>query len=172
MPMQTAQAVALIVAGTAAVYDVRTRRIPNTLTFGGAAFALIFHAIDGGTSELESAALGWLVGSLVFIVPFALRGLGGGDVKLVAALGAWLGASNAVWLALYTGVAGGILALLTAASHGYLRTALNNVWLLLCHWRVSGLRSLPEISLEHSVGPRLAYAIPILFGTIAVVWFR
>jgi prepilin peptidase CpaA len=170
--MQTAQILALVVATAAAVYDVRTRRIPNALTFGAAAAALLFHAIDGGGSEMGAAALGWVVGTLVFIVPFALRGLGGGDVKLVAALGAWLGAGNAVWLALYTGIAGGVLALLTALSHGYLRTALNNVWLLLCHWRVSGLRSLPEISLEHSRGPRLAYAVPILFGTIAVVWFR
>ena len=47
-------------------------------------------------------------------MPFALRGLGGGDVKLIAALGAWLGPVNALWLGLYAGVAGVVMALVVA----------------------------------------------------------
>ena len=54
-------------------------------------------------------------------MPFALGGLGGGDVKLLGALGAWLGVTNVVWLALYTGVAGGVLALVVALWRGLSR---------------------------------------------------
>jgi hypothetical protein len=52
--------------------------------------------------------MGWALGLLLFFVPFALRGLGGGDVKLMAALGAWLGPTDVFWAAMYTGVAGGV----------------------------------------------------------------
>src|SRR5207249_7377674 len=134
--------------------DVRTRRIPNVLTFGAAIAAFVFHLVWG--NGVLFFAEGWAVGAGVFIIPFALGGLGAGDVKLLAALGAWLGPYQAIWLALYTGVAGGVLAFFVAVFHGYLRQALSNVWLLLAHWSVSGIRPLHEISLEGSSGPRLA----------------
>lgn len=105
-------------------------------------------------------------------VPFALRGLGGGDVKLVAALGAWLGPMNAVWLALYAGAAGLVMAIVVATYCGYLRTAFANVWFLLQHWTVNGVRPLEDVSLEGSKGPRLAYALPIFAGLVLATWLH
>jgi prepilin peptidase CpaA len=151
---------------------LRSRRIPNALTFGAAAAALIYNGATGGWSGLGAAALGWLIGAAAFIVPFALGGLGGGDVKLLGALGAWLGPAGAMWVALYTGVAGGVMALAVALASGYLRRALSNVSLLLMHWRISGLRPLSEVSLESSEGPRLAYALPIFAGLMATLWLQ
>jgi prepilin peptidase CpaA len=170
--MSSAQLAALSIAVIAAGWDLRTRRIPNVLTFGAAAAALGYHMVTGGLAGMGSSAAGWLLGAVVFIVPFALRGLGGGDVKLLAALGAWIGPADVLWLALYTGAAGGVLALLVAAGHGYLRRALQNVWLLLTHWRVAGLQAVPELTLERSSAPKLAYALPILMGMVGVVWLR
>jgi len=71
---------------------------------------------------------------------------------------------------LYTGVAGGVMAIVVAVASGYLRRALSNVYLLLAHWRVAGIRALPELTLETSDGPRLAYAIPIFAGTVVAIW--
>lgn len=162
----------LAIALTACVTDVRSRRIPNSLTFGGAIAAVIFHTIVSGPAGFVTASGGWVAGVLLFLAPFALGGMGGGDLKLVAALGAWLGPEQTVWIVLYTGVAGGIMALAVAAARGYLRQALSNVWLLLAHWRVAGIRPLREVSLEGSSGPRLAYALPILVGTVVTIWLR
>jgi prepilin peptidase CpaA len=162
----------LLVAFAACVTDLRSRRIPNVLTFGATAAALVFHAVTGQASGLLQSVEGWLVGAAIFFLPFALGGLGAGDVKLLAALGAWVGPLDAMWISLYTGVSGGVLALVVAASTGYLRQALSNVWLLLSHWSVAGIRPLHEISLEGSKGPRLAYAIPIFAGTLVNVWLR
>jgi prepilin peptidase CpaA len=148
------------------------RRIPNLLTFGAAATGLIYHFISGGVGAFGHSAAGWLVGALVFVVPFALRGLGGGDVKLLAALGAWIGPGDAVWLALYTGIAGGAMAIVVALANGYLRRAFDNIWMLLCHWRVAGLSALPELTLGGSSAPKLAYAMPILAGMVGVIWLR
>jgi len=162
----------LTIAGAACVPDLRTRRIPNVLTFGAALAGLVFQFATGGVEALGQAALGWLLGALVFLLPFALGGLGGGDVKLLAALGAWLGPADALWLVLYTGVAGGVMAVAVSARYGYLGTALQNVRLLLCHWQVAGIKALPEITLEGSGGPKLAYAFPILMGLVTSVWLR
>jgi len=98
--------------------------------------------------------------------------MGAGDVKLVGALGAWLGPVDTFWLGMYTGISGAVAALVVSAWHGYLSAALSNVWLLLAHWRVNGLRPVPELTLETSRGPRLAYAVPILVGTVVMLWLR
>ena len=163
---------ALTISVVACVTDLRSRRIPNVLTFGAAIAGLLYHLATGGVGALGPSVLGWLVGALVFIVPFALGGLGGGDVKLLAALGSWLGPVEALWLALYTGVAGAAMCLVVSAAYGYLGTALRNVWLLLCHWRVAGLTALPEITLDGSSAPKLAYALPIFVGLVTTLWLR
>jgi prepilin peptidase CpaA len=170
--MTAAHVIGLGLAMVACGFDLRTRRIPQALTIGGALAGIIFHFATGGWTSGAASLAGWTVGLLIFLVPFALGGLGAGDVKLLAALGAWFGPANAVWLALYTGVAGLILALGFSLLKGYLRTAMTNVSMLIMHWRVNGVRPLPELTLEHGKGPRLAYALPILAGTMVTVWLR
>jgi prepilin peptidase CpaA len=164
------QFAALCVAVVACVCDLRSRRIPNVLTLGAAAAGLVYHLATGGFSALGQSALGWFVGMLMFIVPFALRGLGGGDVKLVAALGAWIGPEAAIWLGLYAAIAGGVMGIAVSIAYGYCRTAFRNIRLLLCHWRVAGLRALPDLTLDGSSAPKLAYAVPILVGMVATLW--
>ena len=168
--MELKYVAALAVAIVACMTDLRNRRIPNALTFGAAGAGLAFHAFAPGGDGAVTGVLGWLLGVAIFFIPFALGGLGAGDVKLLAALGAWLGPKEIFWAALYTGVAGGVMAIVVAVASGYLRRALSNVYLLLAHWRVAGIRALPELTLETSDGPRLAYAIPIFAGTVVAIW--
>jgi prepilin peptidase CpaA len=166
------QIFALGIATVAAGWDLATRRIPNALTFGAALAALIVHAWVGGWSGLGMAALGWIAGMALFFPVFALGGMGAGDVKLMGALGAWLGPVAAAWVALYSGIAGGVLGLLVAASSGYLGTAITNVYSMLMYWRVVGLKPAPELTLATHHGPRLAYAVPILAGLMVTVWLQ
>jgi prepilin peptidase CpaA len=170
--MTIANVVAVSIAAIACVIDLRTRRIPNALTFGAAAVALVFRGMTAGAGGAADAAAGWLVGFALLVVPYALGGMGAGDVKLLAALGAWLGPAETLWLGIYTNLAAGVMALAVAFMHGYLRQAWNNVWLLLAHWRVVGLRPLTEITLAAGHGPRLAYAVPIFAGMVATVWLQ
>jgi prepilin peptidase CpaA len=164
--------VALTVGLIACITDVRSRRIPNVLTFGAAGAALLFHGVEAGASGLMTAVAGWLVGVVLFLPFFLLRGMGGGDVKLLAALGAWLGPGDAFWLAIYTSLAGGVMGIAVAFARGYLQTALRNVWRLLVSWSLTGPQAMPTMTLEDSKAPRLAYALPLFVGTMVTVWLR
>jgi prepilin peptidase CpaA len=156
----------------ACVFDVRTRRIPNALTMGAAVAGLFYHGATSGVGGVQTAAAGWILGLLLLLPYFALGGMGGGDVKLVAALGAWLGPWETFWLAMYAGIAGGVIGLFVALAHRYLKRALVNVSSMFGHWAVSGLSPVPGMTLETSTSPRLAYAIPILAGTMVTLWLK
>ncbi len=75
----------------AAVLDYRTRKIPNWITVPAALAGLVFHAVMPGTHGILWALAGFAVGFSLLIVPWLLGGGGMGDVKLLAALGVWLG---------------------------------------------------------------------------------
>jgi prepilin peptidase CpaA len=166
------QAAALVVALVACITDLRTRRIPNALTFGAALAAFAFGAISAGWSGLGSSLAGWAAGLAVFLPFFLLRGIGGGDVKLMAALGAWLGPVGALWVGVFAAIAGGPMAVIVAASKGYVKRAFSNVWSLLTFWRVMGLRAHPGLTLENASAPRLPYALPIFVGLVVTIWLR
>ena len=172
IPLEPKVMVVLGVALIAVAFDLRTRRIPNWLTFGAAAAALLYGLLASGPGGLGQSALGWLVGALLFFPLFALRGMGAGDVKLIAALGAWLGPIQAIWLALFASIAGGVVAIIVAVSTGYLRQAFSNVWLMLLHWRVAGPRPVPGLTLQDGRAPRLAFAVPIAIGLVCTLWQR
>jgi prepilin peptidase CpaA len=160
------------VLALACVSDLRTRRIPNVLTVSAALGALLFHLATGGWAAAGWSLAGLLVGALLFFPMFALRGMGAGDVKLLAAVGAWLGPGQVAIVALATSIAGGVIAVVVALAYGYLRKALLNLYLMLAHWRVAGVQPLPAVTLEQATGPRLAYAVPIAIGTVVTLWLK
>ena len=171
-PPPTPHVAVLAVVLAAAVCDLNTRRIPNALTFGAAVVAIATHSALSGWSGLLLAASGCVVGLALFLPVFLLGGMGAGDVKLLAAIGAWLGPTDAVWTALYGALAGGLMALVVALAHGYTRTALRNVWALLQFWHVAGVRPVEGLTLDSSAGPRLPYALPLAAGVMVTLWMH
>ncbi|HUE72616.1 MAG TPA: A24 family peptidase [Pirellulaceae bacterium] len=76
---------------TAAILDFRTKKIPNWITVPAFLAALLFHAVMPDSRGILWSLAGFGVGFSLLIVPWLLGGGGMGDVKLLAALGAWLG---------------------------------------------------------------------------------
>ena len=101
----------LLVLAIALVFDVRAMRIPNWLTFPAIATGIFMSTVASGKSGLLSSASGLLLGIALFAIPVAWWGRGAGDLKLLAAIGALGGPGFALWTALLTGVAGGLLAI-------------------------------------------------------------
>jgi len=107
--MTAAVGIAVGLGGAAVVEDLRRRQVPNWLTAGGAAAGLACAAWHGWHG-LGTAAAGALVGFLI-LLPLHWRGaMGGGDVKLMAAFGALLGASGILLAAVFAAVFGGLFA--------------------------------------------------------------
>ena len=84
-------AAVMLFTGLAFVSDLRTRRIPNWLTVSSLALAVVFHLATRGWPGLLFAASGFGAGFGILLVLWLIGGGGGGDVKLMGALGAWLG---------------------------------------------------------------------------------
>lgn len=75
----------------AAICDLRTKKLPNGLTVPAFAAALMFHTALGGWSGLAGSLAGFATGFGILLVLWLIGGGGAGDVKLMGALGAWLG---------------------------------------------------------------------------------
>ena len=170
--MSPQDAVATAVALVACAFDVRAQRIPNALTFGAAAAGIAAAAVTGGPPALGSSVAGWFVGLAIFLPVYALGGMGAGDVKLLAAIGAWLGPLGVFHAALYTAIAGGFIAVFVALARGCMRQTCQNVQLLILHWRVAGVFTPSPLTLDTATSPRLAYAVPTLIGTVVAIWVR
>lgn len=101
----------LMIGITGAWLDLRYQKIPNWFTFPAMLIGVILNLI----LNLEGwylSLLGLLTGLLILLIPYILGGIGAGDVKLLMALGAFLGVEKIIPVGLCSGVAGGVLSLL------------------------------------------------------------
>src|SRR3954471_7823355 len=92
LPPQKVVMVLLAMLLAAALFDVMYRRIPNWLTVSGVVLGLAMNAIIGAPdSGIVFSLVGLMAGFTVYAVLYALRAMGAGDVKLMAAIGALVG---------------------------------------------------------------------------------
>ncbi|MHB8353883.1 MAG: A24 family peptidase [Burkholderiales bacterium] len=94
----------------AAFKDIRERRIPNGLLVVAGVGALLLPLVVQSIS-VRALLAGASVGFLVFLPFYAVSAMGAGDIKLMAIVGAYLGPQGVLISALFTALAGGVLAL-------------------------------------------------------------
>jgi prepilin peptidase CpaA len=161
----------MVLAGlviAAAVVDARTHRIPNLLTVCGAAAGVALALADAGSGPtVAGSLLGGMCGLALLLPLYALRAMGAGDVKLMAAVGTFLGATGVLHAVLFTFIAGGIAALAWIAWHrGAGTRVLGNVRALL----FAAAAGQPAFALAGS--GRMPYAFAICAGTLAAMVWR
>jgi prepilin peptidase CpaA len=161
----------LIMLGLAAFKDLRERRIPNRLT-GGLAALYPVYVLVSPTPVVWPAALGLAV--VVFVIGlglFARELIGGGDVKLIAALSLWAGPEQFVWFMLVTTLTGGALSLIGLWYRrwgGLIEGHLATRGLAIASNRVPAL---PDATSEKSAvrSTTLPYGVAIAAGGIAII---
>lgn len=95
-----------------AIYtDLRWSRIPNWLTFPAMGLGIVVHPWVGGLGDALFGLAGLVVGMGLFLLPYACKAIGAGDVKLLAAVGSMVGPFGAISVALLSVIAGGVYAL-------------------------------------------------------------
>lgn len=92
------------------VADLRSRRLPNALTLGGAAVAIILRAAAGGWAGVMDSLEGGAICAALLLIPFLLHAAGGGDVKMLFAIGCFFGGRHALGALFYVSLAGLALA--------------------------------------------------------------
>ena len=157
----------MVVAVSVATFtDLHSRRIPNWLVFplmgGGVAASCWMHGWHGLGQSLE----GFGLGALVYGILFAIGGMGMGDVKLVAAIGAWVGPMQLLTVMVLTGIVGGIMALGIAVSGGFLKEMVRGAGTLLFGWKNRGMRPPLELKLSNPQAHKMPYAPAIAIGTL------
>ena len=152
--------------------DIRTRRIPNVLVLAGAGCGLALRTwSEGGAGMLDSfegLALG-----MAFLLPlYLLRAAGAGDVKLMGAVGSFLGPEQMFGVVLCSFIAGGLLALAVSICSGKLRPLLDNLKCLFIGGMLDvGSGRMPSLRVgAESVG-HLPYAIAIAAGVCSWIVF-
>ena len=170
LPPPGVEAVVLAVVLGAAVYDVRYRRIPNWLSLTGVLIGLALNGfLDQGRPGLfVSSMLGLAIAFCVYFVLYALRAMGAGDVKLMAAVGAILGWPNWFGVFIVTAILGGAMALILVVARGRVKKTLWNVAFILSELRggrPAYLRK-EELDVKNPKSLGLAHGAVIAVGTI------
>ena len=169
--------VASLGALIAAVTDVRTLKVYNILTVPLLVTGVAYHAYFNGSEGVVQSLFGILFGVAILLVPFLMGGIGAGDVKLLAAVGAWLGMPLTLYVFIASGLASGVCAVLMVAfQKSFSEAALN---LQVMWFRMNSfVRHLGSDEWMESVVPQenrrrrvIPYGAMVAFGIlVTLVW--
>ena len=157
----------LLLVTAAAIKDLESRRIPNRLLLAGLSGALVLHLLSPHPLDALLAALGGFSLGLAVLLPFYfLRGMAAGDVKMMATVGAFTGAGDALHIVIVAWCVGGVMALLIIIVNGRLRLAMSNLWAMLRPVLLRLPRGFtPGVDGYRSAGS-IPYGVAIAAGTI------
>jgi prepilin peptidase CpaA len=159
--------VLLVIA--AAILDFRTRRIPNWLTLLGVIMGLGLNTFLHWEDDRWMSFKGLGIAFALYFPLFLLRAMGAGDVKLMAAVGAFAGWRNWLAILVVTSIFGGIAAVVLIASKGRFAKTLQNIQGILVSARhlQAPYADNPQLDVRSEQGLRLPHGVAIAFGTLA-----
>jgi prepilin peptidase CpaA len=152
--------------------DLRTRRIPNWLVVPFMGAGLLLSDVRGGWHGLAHSFGGLLLGLTVFGVLAVMGGMGMGDVKLCAAIGAWIWSRQLVVALMLTGIAGGVLALVWAAFGGFLGELFGSIGRAIFGIGSHEADSDRKLTLDNPLARKMPYAPAIAVGTLMSFFLR
>ncbi|MGD0158225.1 MAG: prepilin peptidase [Terracidiphilus sp.] len=157
----------VIVLGVATFTDLRSRRIPNWLVFPFLGCGIAASIWAHGWHGVEQSILGAGLGLLAYGVLFLMGGMGAGDVKLCAAIGAWIGPLQLFYALVFTGLVGGVIALAVAVWGGFLKQLFQDTGDLVFSANKRG-----EAVLSNPLRHKMPYAPAIAIGTLISFFAR
>jgi prepilin peptidase CpaA len=163
------EAILLTLVLGAAVYDVRYRRIPNWLSVGGVLVGLAMNTfLYQGWPGLRLSLLGFAAGFGVYLVLYALRAMGAGDVKLMGAVGAMVGWENWFGIFVITAVIGGAMGLILVIAKKRFTKTFFNVGVILNEMRAGRPAYLAreELDVKNPKALGLPHGAVIAVGTL------
>jgi prepilin peptidase CpaA len=160
---------AVVAALLGAWFDVTSARIPNRLTYPAILAALVLRSGALGWRGLREGLIGMVLCGGAFFLLFVIHAMGGGDVKLMAAVGAWVGYRNAALALIVCALAGGLIALGYVVVLKRYRTTFSNIAALVRFHATRGLRVNPKVNLSTANAARMPYGLAIAAGAVATL---
>jgi prepilin peptidase CpaA len=167
--MNVATFLLLFALAAATWIDVKSHRIPNSLSFGLMVAGLLTQSYTSGAEGLLTGLGGLLTGLVIFLPFYFGGGMGAGDVKLMAAVGTFLGPGDTLWATGLTLIAGGVLGVGIMLIRGNAKAFLRRYGLMLqCLFATGQVSYVPPHAGEAAI--RFPYALAIAVGTAATLW--
>ena len=159
---------------TAAIGDVRWRKIPRAFTTAGLLVGLAFHLYragfqHAGWADVGSSALACFIGFAAGLALFQLGAIGGGDVKLITALGAMLGLNRWLFAMEVAILAAAALAIIQALRRGVLRQTVANMVDLIRWIFAHGAKAHPVVNVSNAAMMRAPFGVAAALGTVLAV---
>ncbi|QGU00114.1 Type IV prepilin peptidase TadV/CpaA [Candidatus Syntrophocurvum alkaliphilum] len=150
----------------AMIFDIKERRIPNWLIVIGLVFALSFHIYTDGLAGFLFCLKGFAAGIVLMFLPFAMGGMGAGDVKLLGMIGAIMGSVFAFNVFLWTALFGGVVAIILLLFKNRLKETLNRIYRGAILAR-AGVAKITDINGEEQNRIYFPYGVVIGLGVLA-----
>jgi prepilin peptidase CpaA len=149
--------------------DIRSRKILNIVTMPTIVFGLIYNISTTGVEGLLFSGKGFLVGLGLLLIPYMLGGMGAGDVKLMAAIGALMGTSFVFYSFIYTALIGGVIAVLLIIKTKGIKNLFKSIFYNIVFLRSSlGSMVIPK---DKQSSISFPYGVAIVLGTLStLVW--
>ena len=154
------------------IFDLKVQRIPNYITFSGIIIGLTLYTVTSGISGLFDGILGMLAGIALLLIPFSMRGIGGGDVKLLGAIGAFKGVQFVFNTFLASAVFGGIIAVVIIIYKGKiietLKWCFKSLYKIILLLFTNGRRNIQSGGFP-AKGIAYPYGLAISLGTLLIL---
>lgn len=150
------------------ITDLKERKIHNKVLFPAFLIAIFYHIFIDGWSGLTASILGCLVGFTILLIPYFMGGMGAGDVKLLAVVGAIKGIHFVLMTSLFMGVIGGIMGLLILLFRKGVFSRLKHIFYFIT-MRSQGVK-IPLFLDKEALSTTYPYGVAIAFGAIGAIF--
>nr|TXF86240.1 prepilin peptidase [Alkalicoccus halolimnae] len=150
------------VLGISFFTDIASRRILNIVTFPAMLLGFLYYTLAGGLEGFLFSGAGFLTGLAVLFIPFALGGMGAGDVKLMAAVGALAGTGFVLATFVLGAIIGGFLALFILLKKQGLLSSMKAVFYFIPFIKGGSLQGIRQTAKTTT----MPYGVSIVLGAV------
>jgi prepilin peptidase CpaA len=162
--------VLLLVLAVSLYTDVKRRKILNSVTIPSIVFGFLYYLFSQGVDGFFFSGKGFLAGFSFLFIPYLLGGMGAGDVKLMAAIGALMGTNFVFYSFIYTALIGGVISIVLILKKNGVKYSFKSFFFHLVFFR-SNLGSLIAANDKKS-SILFPYGVAISLGTCCALLWR
>ena len=156
-----------VALGVSLVTDLKSRKILNIITFPSILFGLAFYSITQGWDGFFFSSIGFMVGIGTLLIPFLLGGMGAGDVKLMGAVGALMGAAFSLKAFVTIALIGGLISMFLIVKKKGAIHIIQSLYILPS--LIVETKGLLQLKPNGDSSIAFPYGVPIVLGTL-ITW--